>query len=305
MLKHVATTTLLSLLCSLILAGTENWVDCIERERQKFWTYSYSYLDGQCCLQADEGPGWGGEKIDVWSDYGEDALPSISRYILCPKYTEVWRDQEFIMDENRFSIPIWTNTFIPTKQICWYKITKLGKNFDGIEIKTNITSNWAVEVYREKSHGNLELIDQTLKIQLDYNQSFFILAKSGQWERGKIDMILLESYIDGGTTLHYGFIILIVGGSIAVLILLTIVITLCIKRKKKMSKRRQTTEDKEEEKDQALMLSDDTRNTGSRRLPMPVNYSGTISIASRNFGTASDSDHNFGSSEVNLATSDM
>ena len=122
------------------------------------------------------------------------------------------------MDDNRFSIPIWSNTFIPTKQVCWYKITMLGKKFNGVEIKTNITSNLAVEVYREKAHGQLELVTDS-KIQLNFNQSCFILAKSGQWERGKIDMILLESYVDGGTSLHYGFIILIVIGSIAVLLL--------------------------------------------------------------------------------------
>lgn len=122
------------------------------------------------------------------------------------------------MDDNLFNIPIWTNTWIPLSQVCWYRITKKGHTFDGIKFATNITSNCTVDLFLEKSHGKFEHI-QSDRVKLDYNQTFYILVRSSQWYNGKIDMILLQPYIEGGG-LHYGYIILIVAGSIGVLVVI-------------------------------------------------------------------------------------
>lgn len=145
------------------------------------------------------------------SDDGEDLLPNLSKYLLCPKDGGVCRDQEFIIDDNQFSIPIWTDAYIQFNQACIYKITKKGKSFDGIKITSNITSNLTIELFKEQRHGKLELITSD-KVALSNDQSIYVLAKASQWNLGKIDMLRLEAYSESKEVLHYGLIILIVVG---------------------------------------------------------------------------------------------
>lgn len=136
------------------------------------------------------------------------------------------------MDNNQFSIPIFTNTFIDFRQPCWFKITKKGDNFEGFRIQSNVTGNSTVDLFKEVTHGKFEHI-QSDHVTLNYNQSMYILVKSSQWYQGKVDMLRLEAYSETAPKLKYGYIILIVAGGILLLVAITLLIIFLIRKKKK------------------------------------------------------------------------
>ena len=209
---------------------TSSWIYCIDRPGQKWCTSDSSYVDGKWWLQSDYGPGWGALQNDIWSSDKDEYLPHISRYILCPTNYNVWRDQSFIMDDNQFSIPILTNTYMGLSQVCWYKVTKMSNLFDGIKIDTNITSNVTFDIFKEITHGKFEHLD-TSEITLDHNQSFYILIRSSQWYPGKVDMIKLVSYNENDWKLNTGYKILIVSGSIVLLVIIVGIIVVFFARR--------------------------------------------------------------------------
>ena len=194
---------------SELKSDTSSWVYWIDREGQKWCTYDNDYMNGKWWLQSDYGPGWGALQNDIWSSDKQEYLPNISKYILWPTNPDIWREQYLVMDDNQFSIPIWTNTFIDLSQVWWYKVTKLGTSFDGIKVDTNITSNVTFDIFKQEEYGKFTHIDSD-RVVLDLNQSLYILIKSSQWYQGKVDMIKLVSYNQSDWRLNTGYKILIV-----------------------------------------------------------------------------------------------